>query len=98
MFGYGQLTRCQVRKADLLRQSAANRLALVEEAQNLRPVVVWVDLGIGVARKVGTAWSALAPLLSLWRTPKQESSGLLGKLAGAVSLGQSFAALWKSWR
>ena len=98
MLGYGQLTRCQVRKADLLQQSAANRLALVEQARNLQPVVVWVDLGIGVARKARPVLSTLAPLLSLWGARKQESSGFLGKLAGAVSLGQSLTALWKSWR
>lgn len=98
MLGNRELAGCQERKAALLRQSAANRQALVEAAQNLQPVVAWVDLGVAIARKARTALSALAPLLSLWGSQKSKSSGFLGKLAGAVSLGRSVAALWKSWR
>lgn len=98
MFGNRELAGCQARKAALLQQSTVNRQALAEVAQNLQPVVVWVDLGVALARKVRTALSALAPLLSLWGSRKSESSGFLGKLAGMVSLGRSVAALWKSWR
>jgi len=98
MFGNRELTRCQERKTALLRQSTVNRQALTDVAQNLQPVVAWVDLGVALARKARTALSALAPLLSLWSARKSESSGFLGQLAGAVSLGRSIAALWKSWR
>lgn len=98
MFGNRELAGCQERKAALLRQSTANRQALAEVAQHLQPVVAWVDLGVALARKVRTALSALAPLLSLWGSRKTESSGFLGKLAGAVSLGRSVAELWKRWR
>ena len=98
MFRHGELDRCHVRKAVLLRQSAANRLALAREARNLQPVAEWVDLGIALARKARTALSALAPLLSVWSSGKQESSGFVGKIAGAFSLGRSLTALWKSWR
>lgn len=98
MLGDGQLTRCQVRKAALLRQSAANRQALAEVAHRLRPVAAWVDLGVTVAHQARTALSALTPLLSLWGARKQESTGFVGKIAGAVSLGRSLTALWKSWR
>lgn len=97
MFGNRELVRCQARKAVLLRQSAANRQALVEVAQDLQPVVAWVDLGVALARKARSALSALAPLLSLWSSRKSDSSGFLGKFAGAISLGRSLAALWKSW-
>jgi hypothetical protein len=82
----------------LLRQSTANRQALAEVAQNLQPVIAWVDLGVTFARKARSALSTLAPLLSLWGSRKSESTGFLGKLAGAVSLGRSVAALWKNWR
>jgi len=98
MFGNRELAECQARRAVLLRQSAANRQALVGVARDLQPAVAWVDLGVAVARKVRSALSALAPLLSLWGSRKSESSGFLGKLAGAVSIGRSLAALWKSWR
>lgn len=98
MFGNRELAGCQARKAALLQQSTVNRQALAEVAQNLQPVVVWVDLGVAVARKVRTALSALAPLLSLWGSRNADSSGLLGKLAGMISLGRSIAALWKNWR
>ena len=98
MFGNGQLTRCQVRKAALLQQSAANRLALSREAQSLQPVIAWVDLGVALARKARSALSALTPLLSFWQTGRQDSSGFLGKITGAISLGRSLTELWKSWR
>lgn len=98
MFGNGQLTRCQQRKATLLQQSAPHRRALMTEAQNLRPVAGWVDLGINVARKARTGWSVLAPLHSLRQTREQEPSGVVHKLAEAISLARSIAALWKNWR
>jgi len=75
MFGKGQLTRCQQRKAALLQQSATYRSVLAKEAQNLRPVAAWVDLGIDIARKARAGWTALAPLLSLWQTRKQSQPG-----------------------
>ncbi len=98
MFASGQLTRCQRRKAALLQQSTALRHTLTTEAQRLRPVMGWVELGMDLTRKARTGWATLAPLLSLWRTQKQESSGLVHKLAGAISLARSLAALWKGWR
>lgn len=98
MFENGQLTRWKVRKAALLLQSAVNRQALVEEARRLQPVLAWVDLGLVVARKARTALNVLAPWLPLWQTGRGESSGVFGKLAGAVSFGRSLSALWKNWR
>ena len=82
----------------MLRRSAANRSVLAQEVRNLRPVAAWVDLGIGVARKVRMGWSVLAPLLSQWQTRKQEPSGVVHKLAEAISIARSIAALWKNWR
>ncbi len=98
MLGDGQIDACAQRKAVLLRQSAAHRQILVEEAENLRPVAAWVDVGISFAQKARTILGALAPVFSLWGSWKQESSGFLGKLAGAISLGRSLTELWKSWR
>ncbi len=98
MFGNRELAGCQARKAALLRESEANRRALAQVGQNLQPVVVWVDLGVAIARKARTAFSALAPLLSLWGSRNAESSGFFGKLTGAISCGRSLAALWKNWR
>jgi hypothetical protein len=98
MFGIGQMTRCQVRKAALLQQSAAHRLALAREAQNLRPVAEWMDLGIDVARKARTGWNFLAPMVSLWRKPNPETSGIGQRFAGVISAARSLTALWKSWR
>lgn len=98
MFGDGQLDGCAQRKAALLRQSALHRQTLIQEAQNLQPALVWVDIGIGVARQARAALSALAPLLSLWRMRKQESSGFVAKLTDFISLGRSLTELWKSWR
>lgn len=98
MFGNRELIRCQERKAALLRQSAAHRLVLVREARTLRPVAGWVDLGLGLVRKVRTGWSVLAPLLSSWRTPQQESSGFVQKIMGGISIARSLSALWQSRR
>ena len=98
MFGLKQLTECQQCKAALLQQSAAHRLALTTTAQNLRPVAGWVDVGIEVAGKVRKGLSVLAPLVSLWRTRKQEPSGFVHKLAGVLSLVRSLAEMWKSKR
>ena len=98
MFGNGRLTHCQQRKAALLQQSANHRRTLMTETQNLRPVAGWVDLGVNVARKARTGWSVMAPLLSPWQTRKQEPSGFVHKLAEAISLARSIAALWKNWR
>ena len=95
MFGIGQLTHCQQRKAALLQRSATHRLALMTDAQNLRPVAEWVDVGISVASKVRMGWSVLAPLLSLWRARKQEPSGFVHKLAEALSLARAVTTLWR---
>ena len=98
MFGDGEIDSCAQRKAALLRQSAIHRQALIQEAQNIQPMVAWVDFGIGVARKVSAAWVTLAPLLSLCRTRKEASSGFVAKLTDFVSLGRSLTELWKGWR
>ncbi len=95
MFGEGQLARCAERKTALLQQSARHRDALIAEAQQLRPVAAWMDLGLDLARKARTGCTALAPLLSLWQTRKQEKSGFMQKLTGGISLARSLAALWK---
>ncbi|MBI3869820.1 MAG: hypothetical protein HY299_14955 [Verrucomicrobia bacterium] len=98
MFANGQLTRRRQHKAALLQRSGTHRSVLAKEAQNLRPVAEWADLGIAVARKTRSGWAALEPLLSLWQTRKQEPSGLVHKLATITSLARSLATLWKSWR
>jgi hypothetical protein len=97
MFGNGQLTRRQQHKAALLQQSATHRSVLAQEAHKLRPVAEWADLGIAVARKARTGWTALAPLLSLWQARKQGSFGFAWKLAGAIAIARSLTAVWKRW-
>jgi hypothetical protein len=97
MFGNGQLTHCQQRKAALLQHRAVHRRVLLTEAQNLRPAAGWVDLGIDIARKARTGWNVLAPLFSLWQSQKQEPSGFVHKLAEAISLARSLTAVWKKW-
>lgn len=96
MLGRGQLRRCRERKAALLRQSAAHRSVLSEEARALRPVAGWVDLGIEVVHKVRAGWSVLAPLFSFWQMKKEGSSGLMQKLAGGISIARSLAGLWQN--
>ena len=98
MFRNEPLIRCQERKVALLQQSAINRSALIVGVQNLAPIVSWVDLGIEVARKTRAGWTALVPLLSLWQTRKEPSSGFVQRITGAISLARSLAALWKNWR
>ena len=95
MFGTGQLIRCQQHKAALLQRSATHRRVLRAEAQKLRPVAGWVDLGLDAARQARAGWSVLAPLLSLWQTRRQESSGLVGKWAEALALIRAIAAWWR---
>ena len=97
MFGNEPLARCQERKATLLQQSAVNRGTLVTAAQNIRPVVSWVDLGLDLAHKTRLGWTALAPLLSVWQTRKDPSSGFVQRITGAVSLARSLLELWKNW-
>ena len=97
MFGNGQVTRCQQHKAALLKQSTTHRSVLAQEAQNLRPVAEWANLSIGVTRKARAGWAALAPLLSLWQTRKQGSSGVARKFAGAIAIARSLTAIWKKW-
>ena len=97
MFGNEPLARCQERKAALLQQSASHRRTLILEAQNIRPVASWVDLGIDLARKTRTGWTALAPLFFVWQSRKQSQPGFVQKLTGAVSLARALTALWKGW-
>ncbi len=98
MFGNRELAACQARKAALLQQSDANREVLAEVARALRPVAAWVDVGVTVARRARTVFSALAPWLSLWRSGKEQGSGFIGKFAEAMALGRSLSGLWKRWR
>jgi hypothetical protein len=98
MFANGPLNRCQQRKAALLQRSAAHRRALMTEAQTLRPAAGWVDMGIEVAGKARKGLNVLAPLLSLWRARKQEPSGVVHKLAEALSLARAVVGLWRSSR
>jgi hypothetical protein len=86
------------RKASLLLQSAVHRQTLMKEAENVRPVAGWVDLGIEAARKVQTGWSVLAPLLPLWKTPEHQPSGFIHKVTAAISFARSLTAMWKSRR
>lgn len=94
----GDLARCEARKAELLRQSDANRERLAADAARLRPVAGWVDLGMEVAQKARAGMSILGPLLSLWKLRKQGGTGLTGTLARAFSIGSSIAGLWRSRR
>lgn len=98
MFGHEQLTRCLEHKAALLQQSAAHRLALLKEAQNLRRASMWVDLGIAAAHKVRAGWTAVAFTLSFRRAREHSPSGFAHKLSGAISLARSLAAIWKNGR
>ena len=98
MFGNGQLTDCEQRKAALLRQSAAHRIALTREAQKLRPLASWVDLGIDVVGKARVGWKAVAPLLSWWQVRRNKPSGLIQKAASAISIVRTVTAVWKNWR
>ena len=95
MFELGQLTRCQERKAVLLRQIARHRRVLIEEAQNLRPVASWVDLGMDLVRKARTGWRALASVLPFWQMRKQPRAGLVQKLTAGILVGRSLWSLWK---
>ena len=70
---------------------------LVRETQILRPMAGWIDTGMAVARKTRAGWTALASLLYLRKTRPQESPGFGGKLAGAIAIARSLAAIWK-WR
>jgi hypothetical protein len=98
MFGNEHLISCQRRKAALLQQSAAHRRVLLAEAQNLRPLVGWVDVSLDAARKARTGWTTLAPLLACWRMREHQSPGLIHKLANALSVARSLAALWNGRR
>jgi hypothetical protein len=97
MFENEQLTRCRRRKEELLQQSAAHRSALVAEAQSLRPIAAWVDLGVAATRKLRAGWEALAPLLSLWQAGKQEPGGLIQKITNGIALARSLMAIGKKW-
>ena len=81
MFGNGEMTRHLARKEALLRASDANRAALHMEMSKLREVAAWADAGVTLSRKAKTIWNVVAPLITAWRTPKQESSGGLDWLA-----------------
>ena len=98
MFENRQLTHFQGRKAVLLQKSAAHRREFKTEAQNLRRVAGWMDLGIDAARKARAGGDVMASWLCLRRARKDESAGFTRKLAAAISLARSLPALWKSWR
>lgn len=98
MFKHEELIRCQEQKAALLQRSGAHRLALAREVQKLHPVATWVDLGLSVAQKARSGWTALAPFLFLWPTKKQEPAGFIHKLANGVALARSILTIWKNWR
>ena len=93
MLGNGQLNG--PRKGALLQRSAALRRAVATDAQSLRAVAAWVDLGIDVARKLRIGWATLAPLFSLWRPRQHSQPGLTRKLAVGISVTRLLATLWE---
>lgn len=98
MFGHEQLTHCEQRKNALLKQSLAHRLVLRREAENIRPIAEWVDMGVNMAHKVQAGLGVLAPLISLWGGRKQGATGLVHKLAEAIALARSLMTVLGSWR
>lgn len=59
MFGNEHLTHCQQRKAALLQQSTTHCLALMTEAQHLRPIAEWMDVESALPAKRelgGVSW------------------------------------------
>ena len=98
MLGNGQLNGCQQRKAALIQRSIALRRALAMDSQSLCAVAAWLDLGIDVAGKLRTGWSALAPLFSLWHTRQYSQPGLARKLVVGISVARLLAALWERWK
>ena len=98
MLENGQLNGCQDRKAELVQRSAALRRALATDAQSLRAVAAWVDLGIDAARKLRMGWASLAPLFSFWRPRQHSQPGLARKLAVGLYVTRLLAMLWERWR
>ena len=98
MFKAGELADLLARKDVLLRASAVHRAVLQVELGQVRPVVGWLDAGLGVARLIRDWGSAAAGLLSARRTAAAGPGGLLGRCLKWWSLAQSASALWRTFR
>jgi hypothetical protein len=73
MLEISQLTRCQQRKEEVLRQCAAHRDTLMAEARVLRPMAIWVDVGIAAVRNARACWETWIPFFSSWQAGKGDS-------------------------
>jgi hypothetical protein len=97
MLEISQLTRCQQRKEEVLRQCAAHRDTLMAEAQVLRPMAIWVDVGIAAVRNARACWDTWIPFFSSWQAGRGDSGGLIEKITKGFVIARSLKELWKKW-
>lgn len=97
MLEISQLTRCQQRKEEVLRQCAAHRDTLMAEAQVLRPMAIWVDVGIAAVRNARACWDTWIPFFSSWQAGRGDSGGLIEKITKGFAIARSLKKLWKKW-
>jgi hypothetical protein len=97
MLEISQLTRCQLRKEEVLRQCAAHRDTLMAEARVLRPMAIWVDVGIAAVRNARACWETWIPFFSSWQAGKGDSGSLIEKITKGFAIARSLKELWKKW-
>ena len=92
-----QLTRCQQRKEEVLRRCAVHRGALLAEARVLRPMAIWVDVGIAAVRNARACWETWLPFFSSWQAGKGDSGSLIEKITKGFAIARSLKELWRGW-
>ncbi len=99
MFATRELTRLQLRKAELLSEGDALRGKLVQEWADIRPAISWVDGTVGLVRRFQPLLLAAAPLLGFWVARRgAPRRGLWRIVRVGWRAWRAAAAVWKTSR
>lgn len=96
MFSHPELKRIEARKAELLAESAAHRVALAAAGAELRRSAGWIELGFEFVRRVrrtaGTA-ADVGVFFQAWR--RHGVLAWLPRIATTARLFGRLRAMWK---
>jgi hypothetical protein len=99
MFGGKELKRLELRRRELVLRSTLNRLAIMEELQDVQAALLPTERIVGSIRKARSWLLLLAPLVAIFATRglRNNSSGF-SKMIEVLKRIQPLLALWKQFR
>ena len=96
MFGNRELTRLNLRKAELLAESDAIRRGLEANWAQIQSVISWVEFASSFIRQIKPLCLIAAPLLGIWVSRRANSnSGLWSKMRLGWRLWQAVVVAWR---